>query len=100
MIGRLALAAVSYGLAGRQGKGGLRWSLHRRIALPAFIFKCQALNGHGVAVSIELRHCPELRRPAAIDVVGYDPLAGLVVDLQNDVLAEVLRRNIQSVPAC
>ena len=52
------------------------------------------LDRDGVGVGVEVGQRLVLRDPAAVDLVGERELAGLVVDLDDDVLAEVLQRDL------
>ena len=56
------------------------------------------LDRDGVGVGVEVGQRLELRDPAAEDLVGERELAGLVVDLDDEVLAEVLQRDLGAEP--
>ena len=54
------------------------------------------LDRDGVGVGVEVGQRLVLGDPAAVDLVGERELAGLVVDLDDDVLAEVLQRDLRA----
>jgi hypothetical protein len=51
-----------------------------------------------LAFRVQVGQRLELRRPAAVERVGDRELPGLVVDLEDDVLAEVLERDLGARP--
>src|SRR5690606_4916081 len=59
------------------------------VALPALVLELEHRDGDAVGVGVQLRDRLVLRDPAAVDLVGERQLPGLVVDLDDDVLAEV-----------
>src|SRR6202165_1170029 len=61
---------------------------------PALVFELDVLDGDDVGVGIQVRHCLELGDPAAIHVVDDCKQPRLVVDLDRQVLAEVLERDL------
>src|SRR5207302_3356356 len=66
---------------------------HRLVALPSLVLEFDVRDGHGVGVRVEIGQGLILGDPATEDVVSDGYLAGLVVDLNNDVLAEILERH-------
>ena len=54
------------------------------------------LDGDGVGVGIEIRESLEFRDPRAINLVADGKLARFVVDIDNDVFAEVLERDFRA----
>ena len=65
-----------------------------RVPLPAFAFQLQVLDGDRVGVGVELGRDLVLARPGPVDLVGDRDLPRLVEQLDDDVLAEVLERNL------
>ena len=62
---------------------------HREVALPALVLELDVLDRDRVGVGVEIGQRLVLRHPAAEHLVGDGQLAGLVVELDDDVLAEV-----------
>src|SRR5947209_10748437 len=73
-------------------EAGLRGLLNVQIALPPFVLQLDVLDGDGVRVGIQVGLRLVLRDPAAIHLIGNRQLAGLVVELDDDVFAEVFER--------
>jgi hypothetical protein len=69
------------------------------VALPALVLEFDRLEGDRVGVGVEVGERLVLGDPAAQQLVGERGLAGLVVDLDDDVLAEVLERASAPRPA-
>ena len=81
-------------MGARPGEARLAWLGDFVVALPALVLELDVLDRDGVGVGVEVGQRLELRHPAAEHLVGDRELAGLVVDLDDDVLAEVLQRNL------
>src|SRR5271166_2384607 len=76
-------------MAHSSGRGREAWFGrlgHREVALPALVLELDVLDRYRVRVGVQLRDRLVFRDPAAIDLVGDRHLAGLVVDLEDDVL--------------
>src|SRR5574337_733995 len=71
---------------------------HADVALPTLVLELQVLDRHRVGVGVQVRHRLVLGHPAAIQLVGQRELARLVVDLQDQILAEVLQRDLGAEP--
>ena len=56
------------------------------------------LDGDGVGIGVEIGLRLKLRDPAAKNLVGDRELPGFVVELDDDVFAEVLERNLRAEP--
>ena len=69
-------------------------SVTSKSSLPAFVLELDMLDRHGVGVGVEIRLGQKLRDPAAIDLVGDRELAGFVVKLDDDFLAEACERDL------
>ena len=54
------------------------------------------LDEHGVGVGVEVGQRLKFRDPATKDLIGDRQLAGFVIDLEDDVLAEILERNFRA----
>ena len=67
---------------------------HFVIAHPAFVFELDALNQSRVRVGVEVRLRLEFRDPAAINFIRERELAGFVVNFDDEILAEILERNL------
>jgi hypothetical protein len=59
------------------------------VVLPAFILRRNTLNGDRIRVGVEIRQYFIFWDPTAIDLIRKDELSGLVVEVKNDVFAEV-----------
>ena len=79
-------------------KLGSAGSVDVEVALPALVLELERLDRDGVGVGVEIGQRLEFRHPAAEHLVGDRQLAGLVVDLDDDVLAEVLQRHLGAEP--
>src|SRR5215217_7280427 len=79
---------------GGLGEGRLRWLGDRVVALPALVLQLQGL--YGVGVGVESGQGLVLRDPATVDLVGDRQLPGLVEEVDNYVLAEVLERDLRA----
>src|SRR5690242_17957401 len=82
----------------RAGKAGFARLLDADIAFPSLVFQFDVLNGDGVGVGVEIGQGLVFRDPAAIDLIGDGKLASLVVYLDNQVLAEILQRDLLPQP--
>ncbi len=71
---------------------------HRDVALPALVLQLDVLDGDGVGVGVEVGQRLVLGHPAPVDLVGEGDLAGLVVDVDQDVLAEIPERDLGAEP--
>src|SRR6185503_512157 len=83
------------------GRVGERWFARLRdlqIALPSLVLQLQVLDRDGVGVRVEVRQRLNLGDPGAIHLVGDRELTGFVVDLDDDVLAEVVERDLRAEP--
>src|SRR5688572_1701182 len=78
-------------LAGWLREGWFGWLDDVDVALPAFILELDMLDRNRAGVRVKIRQRLKLRYPAAIHLVSERELTGLVVDLDDDVLAEVLQ---------
>src|SRR3569833_1563593 len=76
----------------RLGEAGLAGLGHVVIALPALVLELDVLYRHGVGIRIEIGQGLKLGDPAAIDFISHRELAGLVVDLEDDLFAEGFQR--------
>src|SRR5262245_33728056 len=85
-------SAGTGGLALREAR--LRRLDHRGVPLEAFRLELEVLDQDGVGVRVQVGERLVLGRPAAKQLVGERELPGLVVDLEDDVLAEVLERHL------
>src|SRR6266436_8463458 len=65
-----------------------------RVALPAFVFQLDVLKQDRVGIGVEIGQRHEFGYPAAEHLVGQRQLAGFVVNLDHDVLAEILQRHL------
>src|SRR5262245_48438917 len=63
------------------------------VAFPAFVFQLDVLYQDRIRVRIQVCLSLKLRNPAAVHFVGNGKLTGLVANLDDDVLAEVLERH-------
>src|SRR5690349_16345176 len=90
--------ACAWRSAGGYGEARLGRLRHTDIALPALVLQLQVLDRHRVRVRVQVGHRLVLRDPAAVQLVGERELAGLVVDLEDQVLAEVLQRDFRAEP--
>src|SRR5262249_30306671 len=77
------------------GEAWLRRLQDAVVPLPALVLELEVLDRDGVGVRVEVGDRLELRHPAAVDQVGDRRLAGLVEDLDDHVLAEVLQRHLR-----
>src|SRR6266852_4530451 len=77
----------------------LRGLDHGVIALPALVLELEVLDGDRIGVGVQIGQRLILRRPAAEYLIRDDELAGLVEELDDDVLAEVLEGNLASKTA-
>jgi hypothetical protein len=59
------------------------------VPLPTLVLQLDVLDRDGIAVGVEVGQGLIFRDPAAIDLIGQGQLAGLVVHLNDYVLAEV-----------
>ena len=84
------VATVAQRRLGRLGDAG--------VALPAFVLELDMLDGDGVGVGVEIRQRLIFGDPAAVDLVGDHQLAGLVVEFEVDVLAEIGQRDLRAEP--
>src|SRR5215831_14337999 len=66
---------------------------HVDIALPTFVLQLKVLDRDGVGVGIEVGKRLILGDPAAKHLVGDRKLAGFIVEINNDVLAEIFQRD-------
>jgi hypothetical protein len=60
------------------------------VAIPTFVFQLERLNRYRVGVRIEVGKRLELGNPASKDLIGQHKLTGFVVDLDDDIFAEIL----------
>src|SRR5262249_22294828 len=93
-------SSIAIGGMDRSG-GGLRERGLRRfddldVALPSLVLELEMLDRHRVRVGVQVRKRLELGDPATEHLVSDRELAGLVVQLDDDVLAEVLERHLGS----
>src|SRR5260370_914794 len=71
--------------------GGL---LDGGVALPALYLQHDVLQRYRVGVRVQFRQRLVFGNPGAIDLVRYSHLAGLVKELQDEVLSEILERDL------
>src|SRR5215471_19368660 len=69
---------------------------HFFVALPAFVLQLDMLNRDCVRVCVEVRQRLVFRDPASIDLIRDGLLTGLVIDLDNDLFAKVLERDLRT----
>src|SRR5205823_1792774 len=63
---------------------------------PAFVLQFEVLNGDGVLVRVQVRKGLKFRYPTAIDLVADRELTRFVVDVKNEILAEIFQRNFRA----
>src|SRR5262249_28625121 len=73
---------------GLRREASLRRLGHLDIALPAFVLELDVLDRDRVGARVQVRQRLILRYPAAVHLIGQGELAGFVVELDRDVLAE------------
>src|SRR5262249_5587334 len=64
------------------------------VALPALVLELEVLDRHCVRIRVQIRKRLEFGHPCPIDLECEHGLACLVVDLDDEILAEALQRNL------
>jgi hypothetical protein len=64
------------------------------VAFPSFVLELDVLDQDRVGVGVEVGLGLEFGDPTPEDPVGERQLAGLIVDFDDDVLAEILQRRL------
>src|SRR5262249_10829211 len=83
----------------RSGQHRLARLGHFDVALPALVFELDVLDRNRVRVGVEIGRGLVLGHPAAEHLVRERELPGFVVDLDDDVLAEILERDFRAEAA-
>src|SRR6266540_776017 len=63
--------------------------LHRVVSFPALILELDLLDDDSIRIAVKVGKYLIFRNPASVNFVGENELSGLIVDFQNEVLAEV-----------
>jgi hypothetical protein len=88
---RCQRASVPHRLMYRS-KGGLLRLSNGHVALPAFVLQNKLFESDISCIRIKVRQGPVFGRPAAVHLIGNHNLAGLVDQLDQDVLSKIRPR--------
>src|SRR5439155_23944673 len=69
---------------------------YRLISFRAFILQRNVFDGDCARIRIEIRQDFIFRNPAAINLVRKDELSSLIIELQNNIFAEIPQRNLRA----
>src|SRR5260370_1135104 len=74
----------------------LCWFGDRVVPLPSLVLQLDVLDSHSIRIRIEIRQSLILRNPCAIDLVADGQLSGLVVEVDDKVLAKIFERDLRA----